>query len=167
MANTTNRSYPKPVNSNLVSEDVNLLKQAFDMIDVDVANLLLALAGKAAAAHGHEISAITGLETALSVVVETMVRPGLLDWAGVAERMSAAPAAISGIPGQGRPLAVGEPANLVLIDPEAQWLVEPAAVASRSHNTPFRGLTLPARVRATFLRGRAVVLDGQLQEDRW
>ena len=50
MANTTNRSYPKPVNSNLVSEDVNLLKQAFDMIDVDVANLLLALAGKAAAA---------------------------------------------------------------------------------------------------------------------
>lgn len=108
-----------------------------------------------------------GLETALSVVVETMVRPGLLDWAGVAERMSAAPAAISGIPGQGRPLAVGEPANLVLIDPEAQWLVEPAAVASRSHNTPFRGLTLPARVRATFLRGRAVVLDGQLQEDRW
>mgnify|MGYP006199311379 CR=1 FL=1 len=66
MANTTNRSYPKPVNSNLVSEDVNLLKQAFDMIDVDVANLLLALAGKAAAAHGHEISAITGLETALS-----------------------------------------------------------------------------------------------------
>lgn len=108
-----------------------------------------------------------GLETALSVVVETMVRAGLLDWAGVADRMSAAPAAISGIPGQGRPLAVGEPANLVLIDPEAEWLVEPAAVASRSHNTPFRGLTLPARVRATFLRGRAVVLDGQLQEDRW
>ena len=66
MANTTSRNYPKPVNSNLVSGDVNLLKQAFDMVDVDVANLLLALAGKAAAAHGHDIAAIIGLETALS-----------------------------------------------------------------------------------------------------
>ncbi|MDQ1247422.1 MAG: dihydroorotase [Actinomycetota bacterium] len=108
-----------------------------------------------------------GLETALSVVAGTMVRPGLLDWAGVADRMSWAPAAISGIPGQGRPLAVGEPANVVLIDPEAEWLVVPSEVASRSHNTPFRGLSLPAKVRATFLRGRAVVLDGRLQEDRW
>lgn len=66
MANTSNRGYPKPVNSNLVSSDVNLLKQAFDMIDVDVRDLLAALGGKAASVHGHDIAAITGLETALS-----------------------------------------------------------------------------------------------------
>jgi dihydroorotase len=107
-----------------------------------------------------------GLETALSVVVETMVRPGLLDWAGVARRMSAAPAAISGISGQGRPIAVGEPANVILIDPDAEYTVEPAQSASRSRNSPYRGITLPAKVRATFYRGRPVVLDGVLQPER-
>ena len=105
-----------------------------------------------------------GLETALSVVVETMVRPGLLDWAGVADRMSAAPAAISGIAGQGRPLAVGEPANVILVDPDVEWVVNPSEMASRSYNTPFRGMELPARVTHTFLRGRPVVMDGRLQE---
>lgn len=66
MANTSNRNYPKPVNTNLVSSDVNLLKQAFDMIDVDVRDLFAALGGKAPTVHSHEISAITGLETALA-----------------------------------------------------------------------------------------------------
>lgn len=122
----------------------------------------------AAAAMG-----MLGLETALSVVVETMVNTGLMDWAQVAERMSIAPAAISGIPGQGRPLAAGEPANVVLIDPNARWTVEPARSASRSRNTPYRGLDLPARVMGTFLRGQATVADGALvhdgrgREDRW
>lgn len=108
-----------------------------------------------------------GLETALSIVIATMVQPGLLDWRGVAERMSFAPARISGIPGQGRPVAVGEPANLTLVDPAAEWDVVPALMASRSHNTPYAGLTLPGRVHATFLRGQPTVLDGALVEDRW
>ena len=108
-----------------------------------------------------------GLETALSIVIATMVRPGLLTWHGLAERMSYAPARISGIPGQGRPVAVGEPANIVLVDPDAEWQVVPQLLASRSHNTPYAGLTLPGRVRATFLRGQPTVLDGTLVEDRW
>ncbi len=108
-----------------------------------------------------------GLETALSIVIATMVRPGLLDWRGLAERMSWTPARISGIPGQGRPVAVGEPANLTLLDPDAEWQVVPQRLASRSHNTPYAGLTLPGRVRATFLRGQPTVLDGALVEDRW
>jgi dihydroorotase len=110
----------------------------------------------AAAAMG-----MIGLETALSIVIETMVRPGLLDWADVADRMSYAPAAISGIPDQGRPVAVGEPANLTLVDPVAEWTVDPSSTASRSRNTPYRGMTLPGVVRATFLRGRPTVLDSQ------
>jgi dihydroorotase len=108
-----------------------------------------------------------GLETALSIVIDTMVRPGLLDWAGVAQRMSIAPAAISGIPGQGRPLAVGEPANITLVDPDAMWEVVPEKSASKSRNTPYRGMTLPGRVMATFLRGRQTVADGHLVEDAW
>jgi dihydroorotase len=95
-----------------------------------------------------------GLETALSVVVETMVNSGRLDWAGVVERMSAAPARIGRLSGQGRPIAIGEPANITLIDPSAVRLITPEHVQSRSRNTPFRGRELPAVVVATFLRGR-------------
>ena len=59
-----------------------------------------------------------GLETALSVVVHTMVEPGLLDWRGVARVLSERPAEIAGLPDQGRPIAVGEPATFALVDPD-------------------------------------------------
>ena len=103
-----------------------------------------------------------GLETALSVVAETMVADGLLDWAGVADRMSVRPARIGRVGDHGRPLAAGEPANVVLVDPTARWTVVPAELASLSGNTPYRGRELPARIVATFLRGRATVLEGAL-----
>jgi len=112
----------------------------------------------AAAAFG-----MLGLETALSVVQQTMVDPGLLDWAGVADRMSYAPARIGRIEGHGRPVAPGEPANVVLYDPAARRTIDPTESASLSRNTPYRGMELPGRVVATFLRGRATVLDGKLQ----
>ena len=95
-----------------------------------------------------------GLETALSVVQQTMIDTGLLDWAGVADRMSARPARIGRVTGHGRPVAVGEPANLVLVDPAAVRTVRPQDSLSLSRNTPYAGLTLPGRVVATFLRGR-------------
>ena len=101
-----------------------------------------------------------GLETALGVVAEAMVETGLLDWAGVADRMSVRPARIGRLEGHGRPLAVGEPANLVLVDPARPTTVDAHALQSRSHNTPYAGRTLPVSVVATFLRGRATVLDG-------
>ncbi|NEM08499.1 dihydroorotase [Geodermatophilus normandii] len=107
-----------------------------------------------------------GLEQALSVVVETLVEPGLLDWAGVADRMAVRPAAIGRLDGRGpqshgRPLTPGEPANLLLLDPAARAVVDPAALASRSRNSPYAGRELPGRVVATFLRGEATVLDGK------
>jgi dihydroorotase len=109
---------------------------------------------------GAALPGMLGLQTALSVVIETMVLAGRLDWRGVASRMSEAPARIGSLAGPGRSVAVGEPANLVLVDPDARWTVEPAALASKSRNTPFAGRTLPGRVRATFLRGRATTRDG-------
>ncbi|MDX6226247.1 MAG: dihydroorotase [Frankiales bacterium] len=111
----------------------------------------------AAAAPG-----MLGLETALSVVQLAMVDTGLLDWAGVADRMSVRPARIGRLPAQGRALAVGAPGNLVLVDPAATWTVDPSQLASRSRNTPYAGLSLPGRVIATFLHGRPTVLDGKL-----
>jgi dihydroorotase len=109
----------------------------------------------AAAAFG-----MTGLETALSVVQAAMVDTGLLDWAGVADRMSLRPARIGRLRGQGQPIAVGAPANLTLVDPAARWTVRPERMASTSRNTPYAGTELPGRVVATFLRGRPTVLDG-------
>jgi len=109
----------------------------------------------AAAAFG-----MTGLETALSVVQATMVDTGRMTWADVARVMSVTPARIGRVADQGRPIAVGEPANLVLVDPRARRVVEPRR-ASQSENNPFRGRELPGRVVATFLRGRATVLDGR------
>jgi dihydroorotase len=103
-----------------------------------------------------------GLETALSVVQEAMVDTGLLDWAGVADRMSARPARIGRLPGQGGPLRAGAPANLTLVDPSVRCAVDPGGFASKSRNTPYQGLTLPGRVVATFLRGRPTVLEGKL-----
>jgi dihydroorotase len=110
---------------------------------------------------GAALPGMTGLETALSVVVQTMVETGLLTWRQVAERLSETPARIGRLDGHGRPLAVGEPANVCLVDPGARWTVDAAAMASRSSNTPFAGRELPARVVATFLRGRPTVLDGK------
>jgi dihydroorotase len=110
----------------------------------------------AAAAPG-----MLGLQTALSVVVATMVDSGRLSWPEVADRMSVRPARIGGLRGHGVVPAVGAPANVVLVDPAARWTVDPGALASRSRNTPYAGRELPARVVATFLRGRPTVLDGK------
>ncbi|OBB73856.1 dihydroorotase [Mycobacterium sp. 852014-52144_SCH5372336] len=102
-----------------------------------------------------------GLQTALSVVVETMVRPGLLSWRDVARVMSERPAEIVGLPDQGRPLEIGEPANLTVVDPDATWTVEGSALASRSANTPYEALELPAAVTLTLLRGKVTARDGK------
>jgi len=103
-----------------------------------------------------------GLQTALPVVVETMVRTGLLDWRGVARVLSERPAAIAGLPDQGRPVEVGEPANLVLVDPGARWVVRGAELASIAANTPFEGMELTGRVVATVLRGRVTAAGGRI-----
>jgi dihydroorotase len=100
-----------------------------------------------------------GLQTALGVVAETMVATGLLDWAGVADRMSVRPALIGRLSEHGGALAPGAPANLTLVDPAGAWTVDPATLASRARNTPFAGRSLPARVVATVLRGRLTVRD--------
>ena len=105
-----------------------------------------------------------GLQTALPVVNETMVRTGLLDWSQVAERMSFAPARIGRVAEHGRPIEVGEPANVTLFDPEYEWVVAANDMVSRSRNTPYAGMVLHGRVLGTWLRGRATLLDGAIVE---
>jgi len=102
-----------------------------------------------------------GLQTALSVVVRAMVEPGLMTWRDIARVMSENPARIAGLPDHGRPLEVGEPANLTVVDPDATWTVSGADLASRSQNTPYESMTLPATVTATLLRGKVTARDGK------
>lgn len=114
----------------------------------------------AAAAMG-----MLGLETALSVVVDTMVNPGLMTWRDVARVMSENPARIGSVDNHGRPLAVGEWANLVVVDPDASHTVVAGSLASKSRNTPYADVSLPGVVKATYLRGKATVSDGVLMNE--
>ncbi|KAA9395087.1 dihydroorotase [Kocuria coralli] len=107
---------------------------------------------------------MTGLETALSVVQHTLVDTGAITWRDVARIMSRTPAEIGRLRGQGRPIEPGEPANLVLFDPAAETVVDPATHASKGRNSPYRGLRLPGAVKATFFQGHPVVLDGALTQ---
>ena len=103
---------------------------------------------------------MTGLETALSVLIETMVAPGTMSWRDLARAMSDLPARIGSLEDQGRGIEVGAPANLTVVDPEVRRTVDGAAQWTRSTNTPYAGMELPGQVKATFLHGRPTVLDG-------
>lgn len=101
-----------------------------------------------------------GLEHALSIVAATMVESGLMDWAGVQDRMSIAPARIGGYIDHGREVVVGAPAHLTVINPNAAYRVDRDQLQSKSRNTPFHGMEFSARVVATFFYGRAVYQAG-------
>jgi dihydroorotase len=146
------------------AEDVRVLREALSdgTIDAVATDHAPHAAHDKDHAFGDAAFGMLGLETALAVVAETLVEPGLLDWAGVADRMSVRPAAIGQVPGQGAGIVVGAPANLTLVDPDAEWTVDPEVLASKSRNTPFAGRRFRARVLATMLRGTWTVRDGAL-----
>jgi dihydroorotase len=94
---------------------------------------------------------IIGLETSLSVVITKLVRPGILDWQAVAEKMSLNPAKILGIP-KGT-LAIGADADITIVDPDAQWTVFADDFHSKSKNSPYIGWKLFGRASAVFVGG--------------
>lgn len=103
-----------------------------------------------------------GLESALAVINQTMVQTGLLNWEGVAERMSYAPARIGSYESHGQKIAVGAPANLTLINPSKTFRVDRDLLASRSRNTPFHGMELTGVIQGTFFKGLPTYIDGKL-----
>ncbi len=105
---------------------------------------------------------MVGLETALSVVVKSMVESKLLDWQGVVDRMSIAPARIAGYANHGQNAAIGAPASLTIVDTSANWIVDRNTLASKSKNTPFAGMTLPSQVLHTFLNGELVLKNSMI-----
>jgi len=88
----------------------------------------------AEAAHG-----VVGLETAVPLLLDRLVRPGVMDLPTLVTRLSTGPARLLNLPGGS--LAPGASADITILDLEQSWTVDPAAFRSRSRNTPFAGLT--------------------------
>ena len=111
---------------------------------------------------------MTGLETALPILISTMVETGRMTWADLARVMSAAPAAIGRVEGQGQHIRAGSRANITLVDPAERRTVDPQQQWTRSTNCPYTGMELPGRVRYTILAGAITVDDAApvAKEDR-
>jgi dihydroorotase len=103
-----------------------------------------------------------GLETALGAVTLAMRDQVGWNWHMLAQRMSITPANIGQAPEHGRPLEVGEIANIVLIDPIAERIIDPARFASISRNSPYAAMSLPTVVTDLIRRGQFIVRGGEL-----
>lgn len=98
---------------------------------------------------------MTALELALPTMAKLVDR-GELDWPAVVSLLTAAPARTLGLPGGA--LGIGDPADVVVIDPQREWVASAESLRSRSKNTPLLGMTL---------RGRAVltICEGEVRHD--
>jgi dihydroorotase len=109
---------------------------------------------------------MVGLETALSVVVKTMIETKLMTWSDLIDRMSFAPARIAGYTNQGNQIADDSAANLILIDVNRNWSVDRDKLKSKSKNTPFNGMQLPSVITDVFHNGEHVLKDCQVVEKK-
>ncbi len=97
---------------------------------------------------------IVGLETAVPVLLDRLVRPGLLPLATLVSRLATDPARLFGLPGGS--LRPGAPGDLTILDLERELTVDPARFQSRSRNTPFKGWTLKGGPAVTIVGGKVV-----------
>ncbi|HEX2938302.1 MAG TPA: dihydroorotase [Ruminiclostridium sp.] len=97
---------------------------------------------------------VVGLETSLAVCITFLVRPGYLTLEELFEKMSQNPAKILGI--EAGILKKGRRADIVLFDPCESFVVDPQKLNSKSHNTPFKGMTLYGRVKYTISDGEII-----------
>jgi dihydroorotase len=102
----------------------------------------------------HAANGIVGLETAVALLLDRLVRPGLLPMATLVARMSRDPARLLDLPGG--TLTPGGPADITLLDPEAEIVIDPARFKSRSRNTPFGGWRLRGSPWKTIVGGTVV-----------
>ncbi|MDO5048359.1 MAG: dihydroorotase [Actinomycetaceae bacterium] len=112
---------------------------------------------------------MTGLETALPVLITTMVATERMNWRDIARVMSEKPAEIGRVSDeQGQPIEAGSFANLAFVDPDVERTVDPDSQWTRSTNTPYVGQTLKGQVLYTVYRGAITVRGGQpvAKEDR-
>jgi dihydroorotase len=97
---------------------------------------------------------IIGLETSLALAITHLVKPGLISWTDLVERMSSNPAEVMNLK-MGR-LKKGFPADVTVIDPEMVWKVNVKKFKSKSRNSPYNGRRLTGRAIMTIVDGRVV-----------
>ena len=98
-----------------------------------------------------------GMESSLAAGITYLVKPGIMTFSQLVEKMSVNPARILGI--NAGTLSVGAPADIALVDLNEQWTVDPEKLHGKSKNTPFKGLNFTGKVRKTILDG-SVVYNG-------
>lgn len=103
---------------------------------------------------------IVGLETALGVLLTSLVHAEIVSLPLLVERMSCAPARIFGL--EGGTLRRGAPADVTVFDPDREWTVDPKRFRSKGRNTPYAGRALRGRALCTIVGGEIVY---RLQED--
>ncbi|MFM8302976.1 MAG: dihydroorotase [Actinomycetota bacterium] len=108
-------------------------------------------------------SGMLGLETALALVWDELVLPGVLTPGRAFAACSWNGAAIAGLADHGGPIVPDAVANLCVFDPGQRWEVDADRLASKARNTPYAGRALSGKVRHTVLRGVPVVRDGEAQ----
>ena len=105
---------------------------------------------------------MVGLETAFSIVYTTMVESGLMSWQRLIEVMSVKPAEIGGYANQGQEISIGSIANLTIVDPKAERVIDRNDLFSKGKNTPFHGSHLRGDVVHTIFRGKVVLRDQEM-----
>lgn len=103
----------------------------------------------------HAPFGMIGLETAVGLTIRELVKPKILSWTGMVEKMSTAPARIVGLKNKGV-IVEGKDADLTLIDPDKEWIFKKEDIVSKSKNSPFIGQTMIGRVEATICGGKVV-----------
>ncbi|MDP7070419.1 MAG: dihydroorotase [Phycisphaerales bacterium] len=98
---------------------------------------------------------MVGLECALPLYREAIIEGGVLDWPGMLRMMTCEPARVAGLAhlGLGR-LESGGPADVTVIDPDAEWTIDPTSFQSRGRNCPFAGRSVRGRALTTIVAGR-------------
>jgi dihydroorotase len=112
----------------------------------------------------HAPCGMLGLETAFAVVNTHLIQPGVLDPLTALARFTTGPARVRSLAGHGGPIAVGSPANLAVLDPEARWTVAASRLHSRARNSPYDGLELTGRAVHTLLRGAFTLRQGEVRQ---
>jgi dihydroorotase len=138
-------------------------KQDIDALIAGVVEGVITVLGTDHAPHSADEKALpfeeapfgmVGLETALPIYIEALVRSGAIDWPRLIAMLTLEPARLCGLDawGVGR-LAVGGAADITIIDPDARWTVEPNKLASKSKNTPFPSRAMRGRAAMTIVAG--------------
>lgn len=102
-------------------------------------------------------SGMVGLETSLAVTLTALYHTGIMDLSSILRKMTVAPAQILGLD-MGR-IAVGCDADIVIFDPDEEWIVNPERFASKGRNTPFGGHKLKGKVKYTIVGGNVIFED--------